>query len=54
VMAAALLQLTQQKRPSQVVVPGLLDGMASVTRLARKWLDSDRADRFRYAALRNG
>lgn len=52
-MAAALLQLTQQKRPSEVVVPGLLDGMASVIRLARKWLDVDRADRFRFAGLRN-
>jgi predicted glycosyltransferase len=53
VMAAALLQLTQQKRPSEVVVPGLLDGMANVIRLARKWLEYDREDRFRYAALRN-
>ncbi|MGE5271196.1 MAG: glycosyltransferase family protein [Thiohalocapsa sp.] len=38
-MAAALLQLRQQPPPSAVVVPGLLDGMASVNRLARKWLD---------------
>jgi len=38
VMAAALRQLTQQRRPSEVVVPGLLDGMASVNRLAGKWL----------------
>ena len=52
-MAAALLQLTQQKRPSEVVVPGLLDGMASVIRLARKWLDDDRVDSFRYGGLRN-
>jgi predicted glycosyltransferase len=37
-MAAALRQLTQQPRPSQVVVPGLLDGLGSVNRLARKWL----------------
>jgi predicted glycosyltransferase len=53
VMVAALLHLTQQKRPSEVVVPGLLDGMASVTRLTRKWLDRDRTDRVRYGGLRN-
>lgn len=40
-MAAALRQLPQQPRPSSVVIPGLLDGMASVNRLARKWLDED-------------
>ncbi len=38
-MAAALLHLTQQPPPSSVVIPGLLDGMASVNRLApEKWL----------------
>ncbi|MBV9634936.1 MAG: hypothetical protein JOZ40_09935 [Methylobacteriaceae bacterium] len=46
VMAAALLHLTQQKRPSSVVIPGLLDGMASVDRLARQWLARGRARRF--------
>ena len=42
-MAAALLQLAQQPPPSSVVIPGLLDGMASVNRLAGKWLASERA-----------
>jgi predicted glycosyltransferase len=37
-MAAALLQLMQQPRPSSVVIPGLLDGMASINRLTQKWL----------------
>jgi predicted glycosyltransferase len=37
-MATALRHLTQQPRPSQVVVPGLLDGLDSVNRLARNWL----------------
>jgi predicted glycosyltransferase len=37
-MATALRQLPQQSLPSQVVVPGLLDGLDSVNRLARKWL----------------
>ena len=44
IMAAALLQLTQQKPPSGVVVPGLLDGMASVNRLTQKWLREGRAE----------
>ena len=38
VMATALRHLPQQSAPSQVVVPGLLDGLESVNRLARKWL----------------
>ena len=44
-MAAALLQLTQQAPPSSVVVPGLLDGMTNVNKLARKWLDRERHPR---------
>jgi predicted glycosyltransferase len=49
-MAAALLQLMQQKPPSSVVIPGLLDGMASVNRLTRKWLGQGRAERLRARA----
>jgi predicted glycosyltransferase len=45
VMAAALRHLTQQAPPSSVVIPGLLDGMPNVNRLARKWLDRSRAGR---------
>jgi predicted glycosyltransferase len=52
-MAAALLQLAQQPQPSAVVIPGLLDGMASVNRLARKWLGADRTVRWRPEARRN-
>jgi predicted glycosyltransferase len=52
-MAAALLQLAQQPRPSAVVIPGLLDGMANVNRLARKWLAAGRAGRWRPEARRN-
>jgi predicted glycosyltransferase len=52
-MAAALLQLSQQPRPSSVVVPGLLDGMANVNRLAQKWLSAARPPRWRPAARRN-
>jgi predicted glycosyltransferase len=38
-MAAALRHLPSQPRPSEVVVPGLLDGLDNVHRLARRWLD---------------
>ncbi|MEE8334769.1 MAG: glycosyltransferase [Alphaproteobacteria bacterium] len=38
-MATALRHLPQQSRPSSVVVPGLLDGLPNVNRLARRWLD---------------
>ena len=44
IMAAALLQLTQQKPPSAVVIPGLLDGMASVNRLVQRWLRESRSE----------
>jgi predicted glycosyltransferase len=37
-MATALRNLPQQGRPSEVVVPGLLDGPANVVRLANYWL----------------
>jgi predicted glycosyltransferase len=52
-MAAALLQLAQQPRPSSVVVPGLLDGTASVNRLTQKWLAQGRGERLRLQARRN-
>jgi predicted glycosyltransferase len=52
-MTGALLHLLQQPPPSRVVIPGLLDGMASVNRLARKWLSQGRAERLRVRAQRN-
>jgi predicted glycosyltransferase len=51
-MVAALLQLTQQAPPSAVVIPGLLDGMASVNRLAHKWLHRGRHHGFDSRARR--
>jgi len=45
-MAAALRHLTEQDPPSSVMIPGLLDGMPSVNRLVRKWLDEGRAGCF--------
>ncbi|HEV2189111.1 MAG TPA: glycosyltransferase [Stellaceae bacterium] len=52
-MAAALLQLTQQAPPSSVVVPGLLDGMPNVNKLAQKWLNWGRHPRFGSQLRRN-
>jgi len=37
VMAAALRALATQDRPSQVVVPGLLEGLPNIRRLVRIW-----------------
>jgi len=43
-MAAALRHLPQQRLPSDVVVPGLLDGLGNLNRLADRWLtEPDRA-----------
>jgi predicted glycosyltransferase len=52
-MAAALLQLVQQPPPSSVVIPGLLDGMASVNRLTQKWLAFGRTERVHLRARGN-
>src|SRR6185312_4250260 len=46
IMAAALLHLAHQPRPSAIIVPGLLDGMESVNRLALKWLSAERPRRW--------
>ena len=39
VMAAALRHLPRQNRPSDVVVPGLLEGLVNVARLATPWVE---------------
>jgi predicted glycosyltransferase len=52
-MAAALRQLAQQRRPSSVVIPGLLDGMASVNRLAQQWLGDGGSARWGARVRRN-
>ena len=46
VMATALRLLPRQPRPSAVRIPGLLDGMPVVNRLARNWLDQGRVGCF--------
>ena len=45
VMAVALRRLVNQPPPSNAVIPGLLDGMPNVNRLAKKWLDRGRVGR---------
>jgi predicted glycosyltransferase len=42
-MATALRNLPQQALPSDVVVPGLMDGGSNVVKLAGKWLETDRS-----------
>lgn len=39
VMAAALRRLPRQKKPSEVVVPGLLEGLENVNRLIGPWIE---------------
>jgi predicted glycosyltransferase len=39
-MATALRQLPQQAQPSQVVVPGLMDGLANINRLVDQTIDA--------------
>ncbi len=42
-MATALLNLPQQNRPSEVVIPGLLDGRRNVIKLVDQWLQRRRS-----------
>ena len=35
-MATALCQLTQQNPPSEIILPGLLDGLQNINRLVRQ------------------
>ena len=39
VMAAALRALPRQNLPSEVVVPGLLEGLKNVARLVQPWIE---------------
>jgi predicted glycosyltransferase len=39
VMAAAIRRISKQPRPSEIVVPGLLDGLDNVARLTARWID---------------
>ena len=45
IMATALRRLTRQSCPSSAVIPGLLDGMLNVNRLAGRWLGRGRVGR---------
>jgi hypothetical protein len=51
-MVQALRMLPRQKRPSEVVVPGLLDGLPNVNRLMARHLARPRL-RDRFAVAQN-
>ena len=53
-MATAIRQLMQQRRPSQVVVPGLLDGLENVNRLVMMHLAEGREATGTPHAVRQG
>jgi len=42
-MATALRQLTQQNRPSEIILPGLLDGLSNINRLVAQHLTKPRS-----------
>ncbi len=48
-MATAIRQLRRRPKPSDIVVPGLLDGLGSVSRLVGHAIDLGRAERLRLA-----
>ena len=52
VMARALRALPRQKRPSEVVVPGLLEGLKNVARLVAPWIGSEAIESGELAAPR--
>jgi predicted glycosyltransferase len=54
VMAAALRALPRQNRPSDVVVPGLLEGLKNVSRLVAPWIDSEGEEALQASVSRIG
>jgi hypothetical protein len=53
-MATALRQLPQQALPSEVVVPGLMDGLENLNRLVNHAVERVRKNRGTERAERNG
>jgi len=54
VMAAALRALPRQGRPSEVVVPGLLEGLPNVSRLVAPWIEPAEVEASRTSVSRIG
>ena len=52
VMATALRRLPRQKKPSEVVVPGLLEGLENLNRLIKPWITRRNDPVSEVAALR--
>ena len=51
VMAAAIRALPRQKLPSEVVIPGLLEGLPNVARLVAPWIMDAEQDQSSLQAL---
>ena len=43
-MAAALRNLPRQNLPADVIIPGLLEGLSNVARLAAPWVEADEVE----------
>lgn len=54
IMAEALRALPDQHLPSEVVVPGLLDGLSNVNRHTQKWLERSAGRAYRVALAAQG
>jgi hypothetical protein len=54
VMAAALRALPRQNLPSEVVVPGLLEGLKNVGRLVEPWIEQPGVESARARVSRIG
>jgi len=54
VMAAALRALPRQNRPSEVIVPGLLEGLQNVSRLVAPWIESAEVEAHKASISRIG
>lgn len=50
-MAAALRNLPRQNLPSEVIVPGLLEGLSNVSRLVAPWIESSEVVPFQAHAI---
>jgi predicted glycosyltransferase len=52
VMAAAIRALPRQKLPSEVVIPGLLEGLPNVARLVAPWITDSKLEQQTLQALK--
>ncbi len=50
-MAKAIKQMPQQKKPSEIIVPGLLQGLENVNRLVQPWIE--KKEKFSESNIKN-